>query len=705
MEKEFTQTIIQANNKTIVVGGKPRRATKAPKRYSDYVDNFDKHERSTSMISNTSTTSIASSSSENSTELECFVPLAKLSLSDAVPFCLRHHQHNCVCWATKTLVRKVGLKEPRKILLKPAKEVSKEVKPVVKEKLTKFEARPKVLVPEKNIEGASGEEFRNIKPCARVLGVPYNIRDRNKHSTYLQRLMRKDNSLEGSIYNVVYGKAHLKDSAIIYVDSDDVDASDSKLKKQELDNKLGRKRKQSFDNILEDHFPLAKKNVKEFSTDFSVQRRKKLTISTSSDPSPSSVVVGSLFEGETIIESHETELLATLGPKTWQGHARLLPWTNLLKLFTERQIGIWCLEDKPSRLLVNLSDKMPPKKYIDIMKSRVESELMQWIKARRLPDKYSDRSLSFILKPTKNHYEICGICTKNKTDGVEEVGGKRKVVEKVEKYENLVSIFRHKNVDNEVQKLHLVRQVFEKTKLTQEIENIGLHDSVLLEPLEVALPTFKNIDYKWRLINLEKYRNRYLKFILSGYTLSVNVLKEVQGMAQRNKETFILQGNFPFPDQEVKIYFGVYCTPCQRTFVGPFLRSGNKDFLDLSTTTGFTLNLEDSIWLVSEPGHSSTNVTVKPAIAAPVEDQEHLSSNEKQFLTMLKSFTKINLLERNVILNSDEYNRYITTNIPHFGYIGAKQHLNSSTFDVAWPFERKTLRFQNVTMAKDFLYK
>ncbi|KAJ8944373.1 hypothetical protein NQ318_017692 [Aromia moschata] len=51
----------------------------------------------------------------------------------------------------------------------------------------------------------------------------------------------------------------------------------------------------------------------------------------------------------------------------------------------------------------------------------------------------------------------------------------------------------------------------------------------------------------------------------------------------------------------------------------------------------------------------------------------------------------------------EDFNRYIITNIPHFGYLGAIQHDISNEIDVSWPFENKLLRFPSVASATEFL--
>nr|CAH7769290.1 unnamed protein product [Callosobruchus chinensis] len=86
VEREFTQTIIQTNNRTIVVGAsgrlKTRRASQAPKKYTDYVENFDEYDAPNVKVN---------------WSKKCQVTVTRLNLDAIIPFCLQHNLYDCFC--------------------------------------------------------------------------------------------------------------------------------------------------------------------------------------------------------------------------------------------------------------------------------------------------------------------------------------------------------------------------------------------------------------------------------------------------------------------------------------------------------------------------------------------------------------------------------------------------------------------------------
>ncbi|VEN33594.1 unnamed protein product, partial [Callosobruchus maculatus] len=86
MEREFTQTIIQTNNRTIVVGAsgrsKTRRAAQLPKKYTDYVENIDEDDVTDKQVDFTK---------------RCVVSLTRLNLDAVIPFCMQHNNYDCFC--------------------------------------------------------------------------------------------------------------------------------------------------------------------------------------------------------------------------------------------------------------------------------------------------------------------------------------------------------------------------------------------------------------------------------------------------------------------------------------------------------------------------------------------------------------------------------------------------------------------------------
>ncbi|KRT85826.1 hypothetical protein AMK59_1762, partial [Oryctes borbonicus] len=101
VEKEFTQTVIQANNQTIVVGGRTnrqRRVTKLPKKYNDYIDDTDE---------GTDTPQGTLEESDEASKVEkklrqwkpvpCTIYMSKLHLEQVIPYCMVHHLYDCHC--------------------------------------------------------------------------------------------------------------------------------------------------------------------------------------------------------------------------------------------------------------------------------------------------------------------------------------------------------------------------------------------------------------------------------------------------------------------------------------------------------------------------------------------------------------------------------------------------------------------------------
>ncbi|CAG9836266.1 unnamed protein product [Diabrotica balteata] len=80
VEREFTQTVIHTNDKTILIGvgdrAKSRRAAKVPAKFLDFVASEEKPENVLQ---------------------KCYVSLEKLDLSEVIQLCLTHCMYNCQC--------------------------------------------------------------------------------------------------------------------------------------------------------------------------------------------------------------------------------------------------------------------------------------------------------------------------------------------------------------------------------------------------------------------------------------------------------------------------------------------------------------------------------------------------------------------------------------------------------------------------------
>lgn len=88
VEKEFTQTVIQSNNQTIMVGNnleRKKRITKAPKKLQDFINPNRLYMEMKKLYKIN----------------ECCIKLTKTDLNHLIPFCMIHEVYNCECLTKK----------------------------------------------------------------------------------------------------------------------------------------------------------------------------------------------------------------------------------------------------------------------------------------------------------------------------------------------------------------------------------------------------------------------------------------------------------------------------------------------------------------------------------------------------------------------------------------------------------------------------
>lgn len=218
VEREFTQTVIKANNQTIMVGGgtrdRTRRIPKVPKKYSNFTvgvvrgsnEEFDDScpEKVSEKIINRNCTSESDTTRSSETKKlipiwnktrgstimknyakrpsKCFVLLEKLNLKHAIPWCMVHNLYKCYC--NGKAVPEVKKTEP---VQKPVEEPSK--KSEDSEYITynpRFSSRPA----EPSIEHA--DRF-----CARTKAVPSNLyQTRNKSQAFKEKYAKMAKQLK-----------------------------------------------------------------------------------------------------------------------------------------------------------------------------------------------------------------------------------------------------------------------------------------------------------------------------------------------------------------------------------------------------------------------------------------------------------------------------------------------------------------------------
>lgn len=122
VEKEFTQTVIQSKNQTIIVGNnleRKKRLSKAPKKLEDFIhpNNMYIDLKKYYKIQ------------------DCFVKLCKLDLSHILPFCMNHVVYNCDCVSRKkveittNINKSPVIKKTTKVLTKPKPIRNKNIPP------------------------------------------------------------------------------------------------------------------------------------------------------------------------------------------------------------------------------------------------------------------------------------------------------------------------------------------------------------------------------------------------------------------------------------------------------------------------------------------------------------------------------------------------------------------------------------------------
>ncbi|XP_057666843.1 uncharacterized protein LOC130900325 isoform X2 [Diorhabda carinulata] len=788
VEKEFTQTVIHTNDKTIVVGvgdrTKTRRAARTPAKFSDFVS-----------------LSEILQENEEIRRKRCVVSLHKLNLSGIIPYCLTHNMYNCFCkglevvpqidkiLSNQTLpenqefVKKRSLIDlrSRKVRNLRIKNESKKIYkyPSLPDPLAltppcesdnssqddlwtpnehidispkEFPKRPVRNVVKRKISNIDDAETLNTIPpkCARVIELPKKYKRSLQYTPNIYQDDFVNNISEEDLFRmnlpenikIKFSKADLLKQSLIK-DKEILDSGKNKTK-----------RKQTLES-REDDTPIFIESEK----DPAIQRRKKVPLQIVENK------MRAVFEGEVIIDRRNIDLLRVMGPRTVaEGYARLLPWTALIKGFVDKSICIWSMIDQPSRLLINKSDKKCPKNYMAIDKLPTSTEIITWIKQKKLPPDYEADSFSFILRETKNNFEICGICTKNvarKSDQtetskndkekiaeekvekkiiVEEKVEKKVIEEKVEQKiveENVdkneqavdknVEIFYHKDLSGVERFFSLHKKKYETILLVEDVPDLI---ETKLPDIRVALPSTSD-GCKWRMLFL----NSDFTFLFFGsisYSIRYTDLLAMGNYAKTSNCTIRLENKGMGKNYKHHL-FGIYFEPgfSDRIFIGPYIQDCDSEDIDtlryinqsLVSTKSFNLmrgkgDYKCGHWFVetSEPTQS-----LKPSKSAEctidltsdnelesIETVREITKNPPETVDYYPYAPKIIHNEQEIKIidapprKPEDFNRYIITNIPHFGYLGAYMHPHGE-IDVSWPFENKLLRFSSESAATTFL--
>ncbi|CAH0560691.1 unnamed protein product [Brassicogethes aeneus] len=653
VEKEFTHTVICTDNKAIVLGAgdrKLKRLTKAPKKYEDYIES--------TFIEETEDNPPSVGVSYDFPP--CFLQLQKLNLSGVVPFCMDHSRYKCDCIY-------VSSSECKLIRIQKALKV---------------------------------KDF----DCARFR-TAYHYVKRNKNKNYNRFLMSllkekekliADDDYYVNIYSTEFPKPLITDAEILKEALEGLKSNILKIHHAKANNNVfiesprATKRKQSFSQIFTDEH------------DKAIQRRKKIRPVL---PTPEPI-----FDGEVLVNDKNSELLKHL-EASQIGFARLLPWKALQDSFIKGKVKLWTQASKMRKLYINTFDKVIPDGCFDIRIYTPDIDVCRWLLTNKLPEKYHPENISFILRETKcGNFEVCGICNRH-------VEGLKPDVETVEDDvydEDLVTTLSHKDKDN------ALRVLLEKT-LDCERQNLLCENQVVskLYLVQAKIPDI-SINFRWRMLTL-KSDFTYLHFKNNEYSIKYTILSKTLERAIEKQQTIVLKSSLLCKGYHHRD-FGIYFPPdaTNNIFIGPYmfyedhkletLRYISQCLVDTESYNkiqGNKLDAPNSHWV----HHNSSKVRTKyptitkPIIApedpAPVVDLTSDTEDEPN-TSQISTIDKVVVLE-GVPKQPEEFNRYIISNIPNFGYVGAYLHESTGQIDVSWPFEKKILRFNNNDQAVSFL--
>lgn len=637
-EKEFTQTVIYANDKTIVVGAgnKPRRAARAPKKYTDFFDEDILNE----------------ANSENKKEKQilikpCIISLDKWDFSDIIPFCLVHHLYQCHCKGYSIFpstfefkqfteedhsnVIKYGqkpvsdrYKHMRKLQCKLKIQESINVhntlsselnentgsrkntlysvtrRPLRKKKKTykpdfiRFSVSPEKLNPlEDSLE--NGISTYEPRYCSRTRKISMKYRKSKPFTSAATSLDFANNITDADIFK---SKINPKDDLL---ESDRVKCSIIQEKKilqaAESEHRKKHQRKQQIE-VRQDE-------------DLNI----KINVNLLSNKKPR-YKVNSVFRGEIIVNDSEwLKKLCNNANQTSDSYARILPWMSLLNGFLSKSINVYCICEMPLRLLLNVGPKLSGDKIIDIetcghniletplkgkapwLVSQSENvrDIIKWLLSGTLSSKYKATSLSFLLVETlPGQFEVRGLCTQNENTGI----SKSIVHDDIDISDEITEI-KHKNMNNQIESLFITKGKFRLRELVEDGFDDDLTDNLYMW---VGLPEVYKVA-KWRVIFL-KNDFAYLYFKKVRYSIKYTDLVKLTEIAKEEEVTLLIR-NLQIRRSYEHSLFGLYVSPkySDRIFIGPYFIKYDTE--DIDTLKYMNQSLISSESLQKMKGHSS----------------------------------------------------------------------------------------------------
>ncbi|XP_050297882.1 uncharacterized protein LOC126737163 isoform X2 [Anthonomus grandis grandis] len=757
-EKEFTQTIICANDKTIVVGiaNKPRRAAKAPKKYTGFFedDNVNKERIKKKQY----------------ILKPCDVLVENWDFSEIEPYCLIHNLYSCHCkgLATCRVENKANNKKPEIKHLHSTSNWDEEewlpkVKPSKIEGNTAIKARrgrKSKILSDDFLFSSDTPKRQKIEESFKINEGSNSLQEDTipNHSARTLRVNKKyyirNVYGEGATANDFIHRATQADILRYQeMNSENMNDADT-LKKYILDQRA---------MLIEEIIKLNKKHQRKR---YLEKRDEENAVDNGNERvqvSSEKNKIQPVFKGEIIVK--DFDWLKKITNKTWttDSYARILPWNALLKGFTLQTINVYCVLEIPLRLMLGVGKKITTisrimdieKYYQEIFEAPLRGKdpvlmaqsenvrnLIKWLHAGSLSSKYKSNFLSFLLVESfPGHFEVRGLCTQdaNKSKPYEEKNSL--IPNDLKEVEDITEI-KHKNLKNEISYLFLLKCQFKLRELVED----GLHDDHTDSLyMWVGLPEVYKVA-KWRMIFL-KEDFAYLFFNKIKYSISYLDLMKLTEIAKEAQKTLIIR-NLAIRRSYNHNMYGIYVSPkySDRVFIGPyFLNHFEEDISTLKYINRSLISFEAynrmtgegstkcGHWMHERPDQQKPKRYLKETIDLTAEDEPEASGSVNNLASKrLKSTneTKVEILPaanpscamdnlsrsdgqviyqygQKVIIKSSkprtptEFNRFIITNIPHFGYLGAFQ--TKDTLEVSWPLEKKVLVFENADKARDFL--
>ncbi|XP_060532390.1 uncharacterized protein LOC132705657 [Cylas formicarius] len=696
VEREFTQTVIHTSNKTIIVGSnKPRRATRTPKKYTDFFDESDDDSKA----------EVKSAAKSSHQMMPCTVEVQKFNFSDLTPFCIVHNLHDCHCNLTGTFPIDEVISTVRDPLDLTDCLVTSENPTVVQKRNNRsLHKKPTRYIDAE--DHALPPKVAKVEPpepsnCART-----NVAKYRKSRRLLETVF--DNDFIRNITEADLLKAQLSGKKrLTECESLKLALLDHEQKKtEEIERKNKRKQLLEVREECQNDLP---------NTDEVVQANKTCR---------------AVFDGEIIVNDQEwIEKFGQTAKQHVGSYARILPWKALLEGYLSKKIRVYCLTNSPYKLIITKSGRVVRNALnVDthaalILSLKVKSpwlvsqcdnvkDIVRWLMTCTLPEKYSGTSLSILLVEThKNMFEVKGLCTQNLSSALGKPGDESADAQLV----------KHRDMHNDVKTLNLIKERFPLQELLPEKEDF-LNSSEEMY-LWVGLPKVHDF-CKWRVVPLNG-DFAYLHFKKVNYSVKYTDLVKFSEMAKEAQCTLVIR-NEQIANGHSHSEFGLYIDQSysDRVFVGPYFKQCQEEDVEtLRYINGSLVSCECfnkmrgntsyqcGTWM-TERVHKAPRRYVKATIDLTADDDAvEIDDNAKQeTIRKAPDFQQV-IFHNNIAIHiknakpksPSDYNRYILTNIPRFGYLGAYQPDNSHVLEVSWPFEKKVLQFENADHARDFL--